>query len=102
MFRSKPTTTQRERQMLLNKLYEMMTDPNTPLTIEEFAKISAEYQALYKLDEFDTKSNAHKHVSTEALATIGANLAGILLIVGHERAHVITSKALPLVKNLFK
>ncbi len=102
MFRSKPTTTQRERQMLLNKLYEQMTDVDNPLSIEEFAKINDQYIKLYVLDEIDTKSNSSKRVSADVVATIMANLAGITLIVGHERAAVITSKALPLIKNLFK
>lgn len=35
-----------------------------------------------------------RRLSADTLATVGANLAGILIIVGHERAHVVTSKAL--------
>lgn len=40
-------------------------------------------------------------ISKETLATIAANLAGIVVILGHERAHVIASKAFGLVKKIF-
>lgn len=39
-------------------------------------------------------------VSPDTWAMIGANLGGILLIVGHERAAVVTSKALSFVRTL--
>jgi hypothetical protein len=40
-------------------------------------------------------------ISKETLATIGANILGIVVILGHERAHVIASKAFGLVKKIF-
>jgi hypothetical protein len=45
---------------------------------------------LYKLKE---TSVPNKRVSPDTLATIAANLAGILIVIGYERAHIITSKA---------
>lgn len=36
-------------------------------------------------------------ISKDTLAAVIGNLAGIVLIVGHERAHVVTSKALSFV-----
>jgi hypothetical protein len=41
-----------------------------------------------------------RHVSKETLAVIGANLAGIVLILGYERVNVIASKALGFVSKL--
>jgi hypothetical protein len=41
-----------------------------------------------------------KRVSPDVRATIMANLAGILVIVGHERAHILTSKALGFIMKL--
>lgn len=38
--------------------------------------------------------------STDVLLTVGANLAGIAMILGHERAHVVASKALGFVMKL--
>jgi hypothetical protein len=40
-------------------------------------------------------------VSKETWATIGANLAGIMIILSHERTHIIASKAFGLVKKIF-
>lgn len=45
---------------------------------------------LYALKE----KNSPKRVSPDALALIAGNLAGIVLILNYERAHVVTSKAL--------
>lgn len=47
--------------------------------------------------ETATKWNALKHFkrpSTDTMLIVGANLLGILIIVGYERANVVTSKAL--------
>jgi len=52
---------------------------------------------LTKLYELRQKNR----ISMETLATIGANLTGIIVILSHERAHVIASKAFGLVKKLF-
>lgn len=48
------------------------------------------------------KAEAEKpdRVSKDTLAIIGANIAGIVLILGHERLNVITSKALGFVSRL--
>ena len=45
---------------------------------------------LYKLKE----KNSPKRVSPDTVAIVVGNLAGIVLILGYERAHVVTSKAL--------
>jgi hypothetical protein len=49
-----------------------------------------------KLMEIQKKNS----ISKETWATIGANLAGIIVIMNHERAHVIASKAFGLVKKI--
>lgn len=53
---------------------------------EKMAKINE----LYKLKE----KNTPKRVSPDTMAIVIGNLAGIALILGYERAHVVTSKAL--------
>lgn len=63
---------------------------------DEYAKMADNLTKLYKLREHD----APRRISPDTLATITANLAGIALIVGHERAHVVTSKALGFVLKL--
>lgn len=39
-------------------------------------------------------------ISKETWATIGANLAGIAIILTHERTHIIASKAFGLLKKI--
>lgn len=51
---------------------------------------------IVKLYELKKKSR----ISPDVLATAGANLLGILVIVGHERAHVVTSKAMAFLGKL--
>lgn len=67
---------------------------------DEYAKMVVQLDTLYKLKEVDQKVDASKHVSRDTWAIVGANLAGILMIVGHERANVVTSKALNLLMKL--
>lgn len=40
-------------------------------------------------------------ISKETMATIVANLAGIVILMNHERAHVVATKAFSFVKKLF-
>ena len=56
----------------------------------ESAAIADQLTKLYALKE----SNSKRRISPDTLAIVAGNLAGILLIVGHEQAHVVTSKAL--------
>lgn len=68
-------------------LEEMLTKSSTD---EDYIKMTAQLEKLYKLKEMDSP----KKVSPDTLAVIAGNLAGILLILNYERAHVITTKAL--------
>ena len=52
--------------------------------------------ALYKLKELNSKNK----VSADTVALISGNLLGIVMIVGYERANVITSKGMQFVKGL--
>lgn len=47
-----------------------------------------------ELDLRDEEANKPNRVSADTWAMVGANLAGILLIVGYERVNVIASKAI--------
>lgn len=74
----------------------LLTHLNTMKTKEgdEYAKVVDQLNKLYEL--------RHKsRISKETLATIAANVAGIVIILSHERAHVIASKAFGLVKKIF-
>lgn len=67
-------------------------DPET----EKYASISARLTELYAIKN----ENRSRRVSPDTLATIGANLLGIGIIVGHERTHIVTSKALGFIRKL--
>jgi hypothetical protein len=50
-----------------------------------------------KLEELEQR----KAISKEALLTVGTHIAGLVVLMNHERAHVIASKAFGLVKKIF-
>ena len=55
----------------------------------EYAAIIKQVEALYKLDR-DVKFV----IDPNTMLIVGGNILGIILILGYERAHVVTSKAL--------
>lgn len=63
---------------------------------DEYAKMNKQLGHLHER----LMAEKPKPIDAGTIATISANLAGILLIVGHERAHVITSKAVSFVRTL--
>lgn len=63
---------------------------------DEYAKSVDQLTKLYKLKEI----NPPKQISPDTLALVAGNLLGIILIVGHERIHVVTSKAMNFVLKL--
>ena len=63
---------------------------------EPYSDMVQNLKELYALRQYDTP----KRVSPDTLALVVGNLVGIVLIVGHERAHVVTSKALSFVMKL--
>ncbi len=60
---------------------------------EDYATMVNQLTKLYALKEPESK----KRVSPDTLALVAGNLLGIILIVGHERANVVTSKAMQFV-----
>lgn len=57
---------------------------------EDYPKMANQLERLYKLKA----TNAKKQVDPNTLILVGGNLLGILVIVFHERANAITSKAI--------
>ena len=66
----------------------------------EYARMVDQLMKLYSLQEIDAKSSSWKRVNADTLAIVGGNLLGIAMIVGHERASVVTSKAIGLLTKL--
>lgn len=64
---------------------------------EEYAKMVDQLVKLHAMKTLEGRPR----ISPDVKATILANLAGILVIVGHERTHIVTSKALSFIKKLW-
>lgn len=65
---------------------------------------SAEYESSLRYLEtlYTLKGKPPSSVSKDTMATIGANLLGILMILKHERMDIITSKALNFVMKVHR
>lgn len=68
------------------------------LELSRFTPDQKEYaQALdqvVKLNQLKKDNNPSQQISYDTLAVVAGNLLGIVMIVGHERASIVTSKAL--------
>lgn len=64
---------------------------------ESYAETVDQLTKLYAIKH----ENRARRVSPDTMATIAAHLIGIGFIVGYERTHIITSKALGFVKKVF-
>jgi hypothetical protein len=67
--------------------------PSNPIGSQDYVKTVDTLTKLYAL-RTDQKSSK---LSKDTLATIGANLVGIFMILKHERFHPITSRAMQFV-----
>lgn len=91
MFKKTPIDLKLEEE--ITSLLTLMSEEEDKST-EKYAGMTKQLTALHELS---TKSR----ISNETLVTVGTHLAGLVLILGHERAHVIASKAFGLVKKIF-
>lgn len=94
MFKLKPEYQEAELDRVITKLLETMYDEDC--ISEDYTKMVDHVTALYQLKE----QKASRRVSPDTLAIVIGNLVGIIFIVGHERAHVLTSKAMNFVLKL--
>lgn len=83
------------------KLDEMIVEAQnqmlgTEIGTEEYAIKLERLTALYKLKEIETP----KRVNPDTLALIAGNLTGIIMVLGYEHAHVVTSKAFGFIGKL--
>lgn len=93
MLFTKKTSTETTTQELIDALNTHMfsLEPDSP----EYDKCLNQKEKLTKSLSLET--NDKFKISPDVLVTVAANLAGILLILNHERLHVATSKALSFV-----
>lgn len=57
---------------------------------EEYKNLFSHLEKLAVIEAAEGRN----HVSPDTMAIVGANILGILIIVGYEQAHVATSRAL--------
>jgi hypothetical protein len=91
-FRKPPTKTG------LDENIELQYDKLKTLQSEskEYAQVVKQIQKLHAMRQAEKPPV----VDPNTLLMIGANITGIILIVGHERMHLVTSKALGFVRQL--
>lgn len=68
-----------------------------PTDSEAFAAMSKQLEALYKIKATNKPAFLP---SADSMLMAATNLGGLLLIMNHERAHVIASKALGFVNKI--
>ncbi|QGJ89082.1 hypothetical protein PBI_UNTOUCHABLE_37 [Gordonia phage Untouchable] len=98
MFTKKPNTNNEGLTKAIDELLAEMHEQDKDQ--EVYNTMVDQLTKLYELKTIDHKVGAERRISMETLALVGGNLAGILMIVGHERANVVTSKALTLLTKL--
>jgi len=82
---------------LQNAIDRLLGDMKTTDTdSKEYANLVDQVVKLHALKEAEKPQS----MSLDAKATIFANLTGILLILNHERAGIVTSKALSFITKL--
>ncbi len=87
-----PENTEKSRlDQAIDTIFDEMSDLRSDE--EDYATMVNQLTKLYALKEPESK----KRVSPDTLALVAGNLLGIILIVGHERANVVTSKAMQFV-----
>lgn len=93
MFNRKPPENTR-----LEKVIDVLLDRMADYDADdaEYPKMLEQLIKLYKLKEIDSQ----KRVSPDTLILVAGNLVGIVLILGYEKANVITSRAIGFVMKL--
>lgn len=93
MFTKRPRPRTKLDEVIDDLLDQMVEEKYDPV---KYAKMVEQLAKLYKLKEIEIP----RRVNPDTLAMIAGNIIGIILILGHERANVITSKAIGFVLRL--
>lgn len=83
----KPTELDKEIDRLIQKMSEMSPDT------DEYTRAAKNLESLYRAK----KDSAQRKVSADTITGVVGNLVGIGMIIGYERIHCITTKALGMV-----
>lgn len=90
MFKRKPKTDTTTQELIDSaKSFLFSLDPTSP----DYESTLTQIERLHKLHLKDKEAG----ISPDVMVTVAANLLGIVLILNHERLHVVSSKALSFV-----
>lgn len=93
LFAHKPSTNEEGLQKAIDAvLHEMQAVRKDS---DEYATLLKRLETLYNLKKIDNDDHPKK-LSADTALQVAGSLAGILILVGYERAHVMTSKAVSL------
>lgn len=93
MFDRKP----KEKSVLENAILDLHNQMDSvEADSQEYSKMADQLIKLYRLRDHDGR----KRVTPDTLVIAGTNLLGIAMIIHHERAAVIATKALGFVRKL--
>lgn len=65
-----------------------------PMLTADSDEFTTAVENIEKLHQMLSSDRKKFKVSPDTLLTVGANIAGIVMILGYERLHVVSSKAL--------
>jgi hypothetical protein len=84
--------TKRDKRTNIEKEIDSVLDVMRTYTANshEYTDMARNLEMLYKAKSHETCSR----ISPDVIATVAGNLLGIVLILGYEKANIITSKAL--------
>lgn len=86
----------RKPKALQSRIDEALSElEGTKIDTNEYQKMLTVVERLYKLQE----NNTPARVSRDTLVTVAGNLAVVVLILGFEREHVLTTKAFAFLKT---
>lgn len=89
MFKRNPIKTEVDAQIL--NLLELMSAEDA--RTDEYKSMATHVEKLMELRQKD-------HISKDTWVTVGTHIAGLIVLMNHERAHVIASKAFGFVKKI--
>lgn len=64
---------------------------------DEYSAMAGNLKTLMEARQIESAVDDRNEISVETIATVAANLVGILMILHYERANIVTSKALSFV-----
>jgi hypothetical protein len=81
--------------------YKSMFTQLTKVMELRLQESTSEKANAIKLQDMQQQLAQHNSITKEAWLTVGTHVAGLIVLMNHERAHVIASKAFGFVKKIF-